>query len=92
MMYVLLALIARAATVQAQMQTGEVFGRVTDLKDTEGKDPEEVARAVFIVLVQRISDGEIEDVKHVLPADIRDLWPCSPWSASVGISTDRSPA
>jgi uncharacterized protein (DUF2267 family) len=43
--------------------------------DTDGKDPEEVARAVFIVLVQRISDGEIEDVKHVLPADIRDLWP-----------------
>jgi uncharacterized protein (DUF2267 family) len=43
--------------------------------DTEDKDPEEVARAVFIVLVQRISDGEIEDVKHILPADIRDLWP-----------------
>jgi uncharacterized protein (DUF2267 family) len=45
------------------------------LRDADGRDPEDVARAVFIVLVQRISDGEIEDVKHVLPADIRDLWP-----------------
>jgi uncharacterized protein (DUF2267 family) len=38
-------------------------------------DPEDVARAVFTLLVQRISDGEIEDVKQVLPVDIRDLWP-----------------
>jgi uncharacterized protein (DUF2267 family) len=45
------------------------------VSDADGKDPEQVARAIFAVLVQRISDGEIEDVKHVLPADIRDLWP-----------------
>jgi uncharacterized protein (DUF2267 family) len=39
------------------------------------RDPEEIVRAVFTLLVQRISYGEIEDVKHVLPDDIRDLWP-----------------
>jgi uncharacterized protein (DUF2267 family) len=38
-------------------------------------DPERVARAVFTLLANRVSDGEIEDVKHVLPAKIRDLWP-----------------
>jgi uncharacterized protein (DUF2267 family) len=38
-------------------------------------DPERVARAVFTVLAKRVSEGEIEDVKHVLPAEIRDLWP-----------------
>jgi uncharacterized protein (DUF2267 family) len=38
-------------------------------------DPEQVARAVFTVLSNRISEGEIEDIKHVLPAEIRDLWP-----------------
>jgi uncharacterized protein (DUF2267 family) len=38
-------------------------------------DPEQVARAVFTVLARRVSDGEIEDVKHVLPAEIRHLWP-----------------
>ncbi|MGZ3584262.1 MAG: DUF2267 domain-containing protein [Ktedonobacterales bacterium] len=36
---------------------------------------EQVARAVFQVLSQRISKGEIEDVRHVLPAEIRALWP-----------------
>ena len=38
-------------------------------------DPEEVARAVFMVLEKRVTEGEIEDVKYVLPAEIRDLWP-----------------
>jgi uncharacterized protein (DUF2267 family) len=50
--------------------------RITsELAYVNDKDPEDVARAVFTLLVQRISDGEIEDVKHILPADIRDLWP-----------------
>ena len=38
-------------------------------------DPEEVARAVFMVLEKRVTEGEIEDVKYVLPTEIRDLWP-----------------
>ena len=37
--------------------------------------PEPVARAVFSMLAQRISDGEIEDVKHILPKELRSLWP-----------------
>ena len=41
----------------------------------ESVHPEPVARAVFALLAQRISDGEIEDVKHILPAELRDLWP-----------------
>lgn len=35
----------------------------------------QVAEAVFWVLSQRISAGEIEDIRHVLPAEIRGLWP-----------------
>jgi uncharacterized protein (DUF2267 family) len=38
-------------------------------------DPEQVARAVFLVISNRISEGEIEDVEHVLPKEIRALWP-----------------
>jgi uncharacterized protein (DUF2267 family) len=50
--------------------------RITsELAYADEKEPEDVVRAVFTLLVQRISDGEIEDVKQVLPADIRDLWP-----------------
>jgi uncharacterized protein (DUF2267 family) len=41
----------------------------------ESVDPEQVARAVFTVLSNRVTEGEIEDVKHILPAELRELWP-----------------
>ena len=41
----------------------------------EAIDPERAARAVFSVLARRVSEGEIEDVRQLLPAEIRDLWP-----------------
>jgi uncharacterized protein (DUF2267 family) len=54
----------------------QFLDRITsELAYMNDNDPEDVARAVFTLLVQRISDGEIEDVKHVLPAEIGDLWP-----------------
>jgi uncharacterized protein (DUF2267 family) len=37
-------------------------------------DPEEVARAVFQVLAQRVTPGEIQHVKLTLPGEIRSLW------------------
>lgn len=43
-------------------------------KDDNFVDPEQVARAVFFLLAERVSSGEIQDVKHVLPAEIRELW------------------
>jgi uncharacterized protein (DUF2267 family) len=38
-------------------------------------NPEIVAHAVFSLLAKRITSGEIENVKHILPREIRDLWP-----------------
>jgi uncharacterized protein (DUF2267 family) len=38
-------------------------------------DAERIARAVFTVLAQRVSEGESEDVQYVLPAGRRELWP-----------------
>jgi uncharacterized protein (DUF2267 family) len=38
-------------------------------------DAERIARGVFQVLSMRVTDGEIEDVKHLLPKDLRHLWP-----------------
>jgi uncharacterized protein (DUF2267 family) len=38
-------------------------------------DGEEVARAVFRVLANHISAGELEDIRHVLPKTLNTLWP-----------------
>jgi uncharacterized protein (DUF2267 family) len=37
--------------------------------------PELACRAVFDLLDNRISHGEINDVRHMLPPDIRWMWP-----------------
>ncbi len=39
------------------------------------KEPEAVARAVFRLLSRHVSEGEIEEVRQLLPTDIRHLWP-----------------
>jgi uncharacterized protein (DUF2267 family) len=44
------------------------FGSNTEL------DPEETCRAVFAFLSKKISEGEISDIKHMLPAEVRELW------------------
>jgi len=46
-----------------------------ELRGDEDLDPEEVARAVFDVMRLRVTEGEIEDVRHMLPSKIRELWP-----------------
>jgi uncharacterized protein (DUF2267 family) len=45
------------------------------LRGDDNLPPEVVARAVFAVLERRVTEGEIEDVKHILPEPIRQLWP-----------------
>lgn len=44
-------------------------------KDQTGPpDSEEAVRAVFAVISNHVSQGEIEDVKHLLPEELRELW------------------
>lgn len=38
-------------------------------------DPEECARAVFGILARHVRPGEVEQVKHSLPEDVRSLFP-----------------
>jgi uncharacterized protein (DUF2267 family) len=40
-------------------------------------DTEAIARAVFTLLAHRVSRGEIDDVKNMLPDEIQSLWPAS---------------
>lgn len=37
-------------------------------------DTEEMARAVFKVMRRRISAGEIQDIKGMMPEELRELW------------------
>ena len=37
-------------------------------------DPESVARAVLDLLSRHVSEGEISDVRHILPRPIEELW------------------
>jgi uncharacterized protein (DUF2267 family) len=45
------------------------------IQDHPAVYPEAVAWAVFKVLEQRVSLGEIEDIKSTLPVPLRSLWP-----------------
>jgi uncharacterized protein (DUF2267 family) len=57
-------------------QAEEFLARIEEhFSDDEQVDAELVSRAVFTVLSNRVTEGEIEDVKHVLPAELRGLWP-----------------
>ena len=44
-----------------------------DLESTS--DADAVARAVFRLLDRKATDGEIEDLQHVMPPAFLDLWP-----------------
>ncbi len=44
-------------------------------KTPEILDAEPIARAVFKVLADRVTAGEIDDVRHMLPPELRELWP-----------------
>jgi uncharacterized protein (DUF2267 family) len=44
-------------------------------RDDPDVDPEAVTRAVFAVLADHVTSGEVEGVKHSLPAELRSLWP-----------------
>jgi uncharacterized protein (DUF2267 family) len=52
---------------------------LTHIKDAFKDDvtvrPESIARAVFKVLARHTSQGEIDDVKRILPKALHELWP-----------------
>ncbi len=54
-------------------------GFLAPIEEGLGRDPgidaEQVARAVFRLMSEHMTAGEIENVKHVLPKAVRELWP-----------------
>jgi uncharacterized protein (DUF2267 family) len=67
----------RPAGKPERIRSREAFlAQIADhLPSTRPIDPENAARAVFQVLEHHVAPGEIGDVLHILPHDIRGLWP-----------------
>lgn len=49
-----------------------IEGQMTGAEEYRGRDD---IKCVFDLLNNRLSRGEVEDIRATLPADIRDLWP-----------------
>ena len=56
----------------------QFLGHIRDaLANRINLEPDAGARAVFSVLAQRVSAGEIDDVVGCLPTELRSLWPAA---------------
>jgi uncharacterized protein (DUF2267 family) len=53
----------------------EFLGYLASGLSNDDLDPARAVRAVFELLAERVTKGEIEDVKHILPSEVRGLWP-----------------
>ncbi len=54
----------------------QFLARIEDeMRNLDGFDAEIAARAVFTLLARHVTQGEITNVEHILPAQIRELWP-----------------
>jgi uncharacterized protein (DUF2267 family) len=66
----------------------EFFNLVSDHFSSANISTAEAVRLVFEVLAQRVSAGEIQKVIHLLPRDLRELWP--EWARTAEDSPARS--
>lgn len=59
------------ASIEERLRNAVFPDRLTE------EDARMIARGVFRVLDRRITAGEIEDVRNMLPKHVRELWPTS---------------
>src|SRR5262249_9894642 len=52
-----------------------VVSEYIDREEETSADAEIVSRAVFRLLERKATEGEIEDLRNVIPAGVLDLWP-----------------
>lgn len=67
----------RPAQVPAKVRSKKAFlERVgQELTGIGPMNPEDAASAVFGVLEKHVTQGELDDVRHMLPEPVRELWP-----------------
>jgi len=63
---------------ERELHKAEFLNHIREaFRHDERIDPEQVMRAVFRLLSRRVSVGEISDIKQLLPAALRHLWPAT---------------
>jgi len=67
-----------AVPLRIRTQADLVARVAANLPPSSNLAPVTVLRSTLRVLEQRISAGEIADIKHSMPKDLRRLWPESP--------------
>ena len=67
----------RPSATPTKQRSRKIFLRTIQgaLQPAERVDPEQALKAVFALLGRHITAGEIDDVAHMLPEEVRDLWP-----------------
>lgn len=56
-------------------KTREAFLKQVERSFSSPERTETVVRAVFEVIAEHISEGEVEDIKQLFTPELRDLWP-----------------
>jgi uncharacterized protein (DUF2267 family) len=65
-----------AATPSTERHRDEFLDRVRQhLRFNVTVEPEQAVEATFRLLVDRISAGEVRDIKGMIPEELRELWP-----------------
>jgi uncharacterized protein (DUF2267 family) len=65
-----------SATPKKLRTLGDFLRDIPQLpRPDETFDAEKAVRSVFLLLDHRISEGEIDDIRHMLPEEVRSLWP-----------------
>ena len=64
-----------SALPQRTKSKEQFFQRIQDAFPNETVDAESIVRAVFKLLHFRISEGEVQDIRGMLPPAIAELWP-----------------
>lgn len=65
-----------SATPRKERRRGAFLDSIRlNINPAEGVGAADAAHAVFALLTRRITSGEVSDVRHMLPREVRELWP-----------------
>ncbi|MBW7851998.1 MAG: DUF2267 domain-containing protein [Rhodospirillales bacterium] len=62
-------------TPTRERHKADFLGHIAEAFRNEEVDEEAIARAVFALLAEKLTAGEVRKITHALPAELREMWP-----------------